>query len=132
MTVQRDLKPVYIAAIVLFVVGVFCYAAFSAPQPEQPLRLMYEVATGNVLFDHKTHSSDAGYAMSCVDCHHTNEPDDDVSSIEACGECHLDESEDEDVPKLADAYHAQCRECHEDYGKGPGMSEEACGVCHSM
>ena len=87
MDAKKELHLAVGLAIVLLVVGVFSYAAFSARAPEQPVRLMYTSATGKVLFDHKTHRADAGYGVSCGDCHH--HPADDDSALRACGDCHL-------------------------------------------
>jgi hypothetical protein len=125
MTAQREVKLAFRFAIVLLVVGVLCYAAFSAPTPEQPVRMSFTVAAGDVLFDHKTHADPGGYALYCRDCHHHLE-EGETEGVVSCSECHPYESEDEYVPKRADAFHAQCIGCHQDYGQGP----VDCGGCH--
>ncbi|MGD2009937.1 MAG: hypothetical protein PVI76_02510, partial [Desulfobacterales bacterium] len=68
----KELQLAYRLAITLFVVGVagYAYTAFSAKPPGEPIRVMYKTTAGKVLFDHKTHSADAGYGISCYDCHH--------------------------------------------------------------
>ena len=55
MTSERDLKLVYSVAVILFIVGLFCYAAFPVKPPDEPLRIQYRSATGNVLFEHAKH-----------------------------------------------------------------------------
>ena len=60
MASKKHLQIAYSAAIILFVIGSFSYAAFSAKKPEQPVRIMYKGIAGKVLFDHKTHASGAG------------------------------------------------------------------------
>jgi hypothetical protein len=70
MFTKKELRMAYALAVCLLVVGVASYAAFTPEAPEQPLRLMFKVTAGKVLFDHKTHTSEFGYGLSCVDCHH--------------------------------------------------------------
>ncbi len=127
ITSEKQLKLAYKLAIVLFIVGVLSYAAFSAPSPDQPVRMMFETSAGKVLFDHKTHSGIAGYGISCGDCHHTL-AEEEYSDATSCSECHEFETDDEDVPKRADAFHQQCIGCHQDFGAGP----EECSSCHIM
>lgn len=124
-----ELRLAYGVAIWLLFVGVVCYAAFPAKTPSEPVRMMFEVAAGKVLFDHKTHHSVTGYGISCGDCHHTLEPD-EYADAQSCSECHDPTEGDEEVPKRADAFHQQCAGCHEDFGAGP--KEKDCNACHVM
>ena len=143
MTPKTELKLAYWLVAIFFVVGVVSYAAVPAKAPEEPVRIMFEVSAGNVLFTHKTHTSGAGYGIDCFSCHH--HPDGDEFALRACGECHnLPEDgsapeiclechspEDFDiemVPARGDAFHGQCAGCHEDYGAGP--AKDACNSCH--
>ncbi|MCJ7683808.1 MAG: cytochrome c family protein [Desulfobacteraceae bacterium] len=123
MEVKTERMIAYCLAAILLVVGVICYSAFAKKAPEQPLRIMLKNTGGNVLFDHKKHMSESGYGIECADCHHDLENEGDKPS--ACGECHLDDSEDS--PKRPDAFHKQCKTCHED-GGGPVN----CAECHAM
>jgi hypothetical protein len=141
---KKELKLAYGVAACLLVIGVISYAAFPLKAPEEPLRLMYTVAAGNVLYNHKMHTAEDGYGLSCFDCHH--HPVDDESSLIACGDCHTppaegeavnetcldchDESEIEDaeVPARADAFHLQCINCHKDFEAGPSE----CTGCHAL
>ena len=129
MTSDQQLKLAYRLAVILFIVGVLSYAAFSAPRPERPVRLMFQVAAGNVLFDHNTHAAASGYALACRDCHHNLE-EGETEGVASCSECHPYESEDEYVPKRSDAFHQQCIGCHEQFGAGPGEGSEGCSICH--
>jgi cytochrome c553 len=124
-----ELKLAYGLAIWLLLVGVICYAAFPPETPDQPIRLLYTPAAGKVLFDHQTHQSVNGYAISCGDCHHTL-AEDEYDQAQACVECHDPTEGDEEVPKLADAIHKQCGGCHEAFGAGP--VEKDCSGCHVM
>ena len=143
MTSERDLKLVYSVAVNLFIVGLFCYAAFPSTPPDDPIRIQYRSATGSVLFQHAKHAAD--YDVSCLDCHH-HFIDDENDAI-ACSECHLknpeenapppercldchgaDEIEDSEIPAKSDAFHKQCTACHSGIGAGP--VEMDCSECH--
>ncbi|HDZ90401.1 MAG: cytochrome c3 family protein [Deltaproteobacteria bacterium] len=123
MEVKTERTIAYCLAAVLLVVGVICYTALAKKAPEQPLRIMFKNTGGKVLFDHKEHLSEAGYGFECADCHHTME--DPEEKPESCGECHTEDGED--GPKRSDAFHQQCKSCHEE-GGGPVKCEE----CHAM
>jgi hypothetical protein len=126
---KLQLKLAYGLAIYLFFVGVLCYAAFPPKIPDEPVRLMFDVTAGKVLFDHKTHYADDGYGISCGDCHHTLS-EEEYADAQSCSECHDPDEGDEDMPKRADAFHQQCSGCHEGYGAGP--LEKDCSACHVM
>ncbi len=144
MTPKKELQLAYALIIILSLVGVISYAGFPDETPDQPIRIMYKGVAGKVLFDHKTHASEAGYGLSCSDCHH--HPEDEDSSLRACGDCHQapaegqafpescmechepDEIEDTEIIKNTDALHSQCEECHQDSGAGP--EENRCSWCH--
>ena len=124
-----ELKLAYGLAICFLFVGVLCYAAFPAKTPDKPIRLMFDVTAGKVLFDHKTHYVETGYGLSCGDCHHTLS-EEEYADAQSCSECHEPDEGDEEVPKRADAFHLQCTGCHEEYGSGP--LEKECSACHVM
>jgi len=118
MTSKNEQVFAFALAAALLVVGVVCYAAFPPKAPEEPVRIMFKTTAGKVFFDHKTHSSDAGYGVGCTDCHHEGE------EPVACSECHDPESE----AKRSDAIHTQCKGCHEEGEAGPVK----CSACHVM
>ncbi len=142
---KKELKLAYVLAICLLVVGAVSYAAFPLKAPEEPIRIMYSVTAGKVLFDHKTHGSETGFGVDCLDCHH-HPGESDEETMLACSDCHApppagqkvnptcldcheaDEIEDAEVPNTGDAYHAQCIGCHKDFGAGP----VECSQCHVM
>ena len=128
MDVKRERIVAYCIAIILFLVGVVCYAAFPNKKPEQPIRIMFENTAGGVLLDMKEHNSVEGYEIECMECHH--EIEDNTSTPEPCGadDCHGAEVSEEDAPKRVDAFHIQCIECHEDEGTAPAL----CETCHFM
>lgn len=141
---KKELKLAYGVAVCLLVIGVISYAAFPQKAPEEPLRLMYNLAAGNVLFNHKIHTSEEGYGLDCYDCHH--HPEEDDSSLIACGDCHLpqaeneafsetcfdcheeDEIEDTEMTARGDAFHDQCINCHTEFEAGPAE----CAGCHAL
>ena len=120
MTSQPNLKISIFVMIAFFVVGIVCYAAFSPPEPEEPVRLMFQNKAGKVLFGHVEHIEDYG-TDDCMTCHHNLEDDE----IYNCSECHEDTGDD-DMPSRPDAFHLQCQGCHEDEG-GP----VECNSCHA-
>jgi len=144
MISKKKMKVVYGVMIYLLAVGVLCYAAFPVSPPEEPMRIMFKVTAGKVLFDHYTHTSESAYGLSCWDCHH--HPMDDDAALIACGECHTvpeepaeypsicsdcheeDEIEGTQIMKRSDAFHAGCVECHEAFDAGP----VTCETCHAM
>jgi class III cytochrome C family protein len=144
MTSKKQLRLAYGLAAIFFIVGIVSYAAFPAKEPENPVRLMFKSAAGNVLFDHKIHSDSSGYGLSCKDCHH--HPEEDDADLRACGDCHklpekgeavqkactdchdTDEIEGSEMMKRPEAFHAQCIDCHKEVDAGP----QDCGLCHFM
>ena len=126
MASNKEQLFAYILAAVLLVVGVVCYAAFPPKKPERPVRIMFQSIAGKVLFDHKTHTADSGYGLSCRDCHHTLE--EGQTDAQGCLECHELQSDDPDVPKRSDAFHRQCIDCHQQIEAGP----KECNACHVL
>ena len=127
MVSKNERQLAYGIAIILFIVGVISYAAFSAKPPDQPLRLMFKSIAGKVLFDHKTHTAASGYGLSCRDCHHNLEEGE--TQAPGCSlECHEPVSEDPDIPKRSDAFHLQCIRCHQEIEAGP----QECASCHVL
>lgn len=144
MDPNKEMRFAVGLAVVLLIIGVFCYAAFSAKAPEEPIRMMFTASAGKVLFQHKIHTVPSGYGASCYDCHH--HPEEDEAAIRACGDCHdasgdlegvmatcmechyEDEIEGYEISKRGDAFHNQCINCHKDFGNGP----LECTECHVM
>jgi len=118
---KKEIKIASVLAGILFLVGVVAYAGFPQKAPEEPIRIMLKSVGGNVLFHHKQHVED--YGFECMDCHHTM--DDNESKAEACGECHTPSGED--ALRRADAFHQQCKGCHEEVG-----APEECSGCHML
>ena len=122
MELKKEKIVAYWLAGILLVVGVVCYAAFPQKRPEQPIRIMLENTAGNVLLDHKKHASEDGYGIECKSCHHDLE--EEGAKAGPCGECHDAESE----VKRSDAFHKQCKGCHEEDGTAPVK----CEGCHVL
>ena len=131
MTSKKELKLALGVAIVLLVVGVACFAAFSAKTPDEPLRVVFGGAAGNVMFNHQTHYSDDGYSM---ECHEAEDHEDlelatvkgvNVYDAESCLDCH-DEMEEMTPSKRTDSFHGQCIGCHAEMEAGP----QECAECH--
>jgi hypothetical protein len=83
---------------------------------------------GPVSFSHKAHYVD--YGVSCAICHHWQGETPDT--IWSCVECHRPDQKVGKVVKLADAYHMDCKGCHE-YLTRRGEANapyETCSDCH--
>ena len=66
----------------------------------------------------------------CTDCHHKMEGD---QAPKPCSECHDAKEAKGDSPKLRDAVHANCYECHQkhaDAGEATGPVKKECKSCH--
>jgi hypothetical protein len=81
------------------------------------------------VFEHDMHNETAGID-ECSVCHHVYEDgqlvEDESSEDMRCSDCHGLEEGTDDQPALMNAFHANCKGCHEEQGKGPIM----CGECH--
>ena len=132
-------------AIILFFVGIISYTAFSAKAPVEPVRMLYRTLGGDVLFNHKTHVSEAKKGTDCFDCHHhpaddelntqkcdhCHSPSPEIDRTKACLECHdYGDYDASEVIKRSDSYHKQCAGCHEERNVEP--KEKSCDKCHMM
>ena len=81
------------------------------------------------VFRHEEHNEKAGIE-ECNECHHVFNDEgklveDESSEDQRCSECHeLNASGKK--PALMNAFHINCKGCHEKDNKGPVM----CGQCH--
>lgn len=81
------------------------------------------------VFRHEEHNEKAGIE-ACNECHHVFDDEgklveDDSSEDLLCSDCHgLQASGNQ--PGLMQAFHLNCKGCHEANGEGPVM----CGQCH--
>lgn len=126
MDAKKEKTVAYVVAGILLLVAAVCYAAYPAKAPEQPIRLMLNNIAGNVLFDHKEHTSEKGYGLKCTECHH--DIDKEGQKPSPCGECHKAQEGEGMGPLRSDAFHKQCKGCHEDGGQGP----VDCSACHVL
>lgn len=97
-----------LVAACLFVMPVF------ALDPPRTVT-MISASQGNVLFDHEGHQAAVN---NCTDCHHMGLED----GKRACRSCH---GVDRLIPRIKNAFHHQCRNCHI---KNGGPTE--CTTCH--
>jgi hypothetical protein len=97
--------------------------------PEQEV-LTFEAKLGKVTFEHKVHAEMEG--VECVSCHHTIE---EGETPKSCGSCHPDKAAEGEVPKLQDAVHDNCWNCHQEKADagaahGPLKGFKNCKDCH--
>jgi hypothetical protein len=123
---KREIKFALALAVILLLVAVVGYAAYPVKKPDPPLRMMFKNIAGNVLFDHREHTSDKGYGLKCKECHHEIEKEGEKPS--RCEDCHKAEEGEGMGPLRSDAYHKQCKGCHEEGGQGPVN----CSACHVL
>lgn len=95
------------------------------------------------------HHDDIGQEqfISCGSCHPSEfdetfraEHQNNFENEDACLRCHYDPPQEElaednrpdteFIPTRADAFHAQCMNCHEDMGAGP-YGDDTCYDCHA-
>src|SRR3970040_1400703 len=77
---------------------------FAAPKAKVP-----------VTFDHPKHTKD------CAPCHHK----DKAGAEQSCGKCHGAKTEEKKL-SAKEAFHTQCKGCHQKEKKGPVKCDE----CH--
>jgi len=81
------------------------------------------------VFRHEEHNEKAGIE-ECNECHHVYNNDgklveDESSEDQSCSDCHELKASGK-KPGLMNAFHINCKGCHEEKNKGPVM----CGQCH--
>jgi hypothetical protein len=91
--------------------------------------LTFEAKMGTVTFKHKEHADRIG---DCTKCHHKTEGD---AVPQACTVCHMEKEVKDEAPKLKDAVHNNCQDCHQekvDAGEkaGPLKGAKECKNCH--
>ncbi|MCJ2164054.1 cytochrome c3 family protein [Pseudodesulfovibrio sp. S3] len=64
----------------------------------------------------------------CTNCHVRDQSPDPAAEPQACTSCHTVQVE-QLVPTSMNAFHGQCRGCHEKTGSGP-FDDESCKQCH--
>ena len=78
-----------------------------------------------VKFNHKLHAEDK---LDCSRCHHDFDQfmNNKGAEGQTCDSCHKNRAEG-DQPSIKDAFHLQCKGCHEKMKTGP----VTCGECHA-
>lgn len=108
------MKTVKILAILITIVSAVSVVTVVAATPpsDTPETVELQAKMGNVQFPHAFHQKQ----YDCQICHHTE-------SYENCGNCHGLKPE---APKLKEAFHALCKDCHTKEARGPSKCKE----CH--
>ena len=84
---------------------------------------------GAVPFSHKKHNID--YGVRCAICHHFQDSDPDPAWN--CSDCHDPVKKIGAVVRLSDAFHNNCRDCHQaavESGKSTTAPYLKCTDCH--
>lgn len=116
-------------ALPVTLIALVGFLALAAEIPADKDVLTFQGKLGNVTFKHKEHATKG---VTCVTCHHKTEGE---AVPEPCSKCHMPDVEKEKAPKLKDAVHKTCQECHQkkiDAGEkaGPGKGAKECKGCH--
>ncbi|HEX9204869.1 MAG TPA: cytochrome c3 family protein [Candidatus Deferrimicrobiaceae bacterium] len=102
----------------LVVAAVFAFGtAFAAP-PDKVVIKEIQKQKAPVTFTHKAHGEKV---KACADCHHA----DKAGAEQKCAKCHGDKTDGKKL-SLKEAFHTQCKGCHQKEKKGPTK----CDDCH--
>jgi len=102
-----------VVVAVVFAAG----TAFAAP-PDKVVLKEIQKQKPAVAYSHKAHSEKV---KACTECHHK----DAAGAEQKCSKCHGAKAEDKKVD-LKEAFHKQCKGCHQKEKKGPTK----CDDCH--
>jgi hypothetical protein len=82
---------------------------------------------GPVAFLHKSHYTD--FKLDCSECHHGYKEGD---TVQKCRSCHNPIATDAGPTRLQNAYHLNCKDCHEEryYAGKPAGPFKKCNDCH--
>lgn len=82
-----------------------------------------------VHFNHEKHSAN----MECLRCHHDYDRygNNKGGEGQSCAVCHAKTASEKDLLPLDQAFHAQCKSCHEAlHSQVPESGPVMCGECH--
>ncbi len=108
------------AFVSLALLGVFLLVGMvhAAEAPKAPVVIKADGAKmAPVTFAHEKHTT-----VECAKCHHK-----DAASPKACKTCHDLKEAKNNAPKIQDAFHKVCVECHKAQG---GNAPTKCTDCH--
>lgn len=118
-------------AILLVIIGLAGVWALAADVPAGKEVLKLQARMGTVTFHHKKHAEIAG---DCVTCHHKTK---EGETPKACSECHDKKLVKDKAPKLKNALHKTCGDCHakkheagEKAGPLTAIKAKQCKECH--
>lgn len=115
------MKKALVVVLGLAICGLFALAA------DPPADIKFDTKMGTVTFPHKAH---ADKGIKCEACHHTTKAGETPQKCEAC---HDKAAAKDKAPKLSDAVHTTCWQCHEKTvaaGQKSGPVKKDCKVCH--
>lgn len=116
------MKKMVLVMAGLLAVSMWVFAAAAPPDVKK-----FETSNGTVTFPHGAHVK-AG--IKCNTCHHTLK---EGETPQPCSSCHDAKEAKDKAPKLKDAVHKMCWDCHKKMaaeGKKAGPVMKDCKVCH--
>jgi hypothetical protein len=111
------MRKVALCTALAVAMGLAFGTAFAAPPDKTVIREIQKVKSP-VPFGHKAHGE---MIKSCASCHHADPP----GKEQKCANCHGEKTDGKKV-SLKEAYHTQCKGCHQKVKKGPTK----CNDCH--
>jgi len=114
-----------ITVVLLALMVAFAFVATTAIAGDPPADVTIDQVANKkpgVTFSHSTHAE----SIDCLKCHHKAASKDAVEK--GCFECHGKDAAatDPTSSKKDNPFHALCKECHKEQGKGPTK----CADCH--
>ncbi len=121
-------------SLILILFVIVCLFFYAAAYSQEDMRVVNVDAFESprrppTVFNHDEHN-ELAMIEACNECHHVFDEEgklveDESSEDQSCAECHDLEASGRKLA-LMKAFHANCKACHQDKGKGPVM----CGQCH--
>ena len=108
----------FAAFMVVAMAVVFAFGTAFAGGPDKINIDKFKKSKPAVAFDHKGHQAKV---KACKDCHHKDE----ANKESKCSGCHGEKADGKKL-EAKEAFHKQCKGCHQKEKKGPTKCDE----CH--
>ncbi len=108
----------FTALVAVIVAVVFAAGLALAAPPEKMVIKEIQKSKAPVAYNHKAHGEKV---KACKECHHKDE----AGKEQKCSACHKAKADGKKI-ELKEAFHKQCKGCHQKAKKGPTKCDE----CH--
>ncbi|HPR64539.1 MAG TPA: cytochrome c3 family protein [Thermoanaerobaculia bacterium] len=110
---------ILVTCLAFLLVGFAAMGLFAGDAPET---VTLEAKNGTVTFPHKKHVEEI--KVECTKCHHTQK---EGEAVQKCTDCH---GKDENAPKVMNAFHGLCKDCHKAKNEEGKAAPTECKGCH--